>query len=183
MHNLPERDFDAARPFSKLGTDVTEFKAGGAKVYLSPVVDCFDGMPAAWSISLRPDSELCDSSLLAYLGTLPEGHPPVVGHSDGGCQYRARSWKRICEEGGIVRSMSRKGCCPDNARAEGFFGSLKEEFYHGRDWSATPPARFMEELDGFMRWYRDGRLKGFREEGRMVYDTITGRRRRLGYAV
>ena len=42
---------------------------------------------------------------------------------------------------------------------------------------------FMEELDGFMRWYRDGRLKGFREEGRMVYDTITGRRRRLGYAV
>ena len=41
----------------------------------------------------------------------------------------------------------------------------------------------MEELDGFMRWYRDGRLKGFREEGRMVYDTITGRRRRLGYAV
>lgn len=175
--------FHAARPDELVVTDVTEFKAGGAKVYLSPVVDCFDGMPAAWSISLRPDSELCDSSLLAYLGTLPEGHPPVVGHSDGGCQYRARSWKRICEEGGIVRSMSRKGCCPDNARAEGFFGSLKEEFYHGRDWSATPPARFMEELDGFMRWYRDGRLKGFREEGRMVYDTITGRRRRLGYAV
>lgn len=140
--------FHAARPDELVVTDVTEFKAGGAKVYLSPVVDCFDGMPAAWSISLRPDSELCDSSLLAYLGTLPEGHPPVVGHSDGGCQYRARSWKRICEEGGIVRSMSRKGCCPDNARAEGFFGSLKEEFYHGRDWSATPPARFNAVVQG-----------------------------------
>lgn len=176
-------DFHAGRPDELVVTDVTEFKAGGAKVYLSPVVDCFDGMPAAWSISLHPDSALCDSSLLAYLGTLPEGHPPVVGHSDGGCQYRAGSWKRICGENGVVRSMSRKGCCPDNARAEGFFGSLKEEFYHGRDWSATPPARFMEELDGFLRWYRDERLKGFREEGRMVYDTITGRRRRLGYAV
>lgn len=186
--NVPLRpdgahDFHAARPDELVVTDVTEFKAGGAKVYLSPIVDCFDGMPAAWSISLHPDSALCDSSLLAYLEGLPEGHPPVVGHSDGGCQYRARSWKRICEEGGVVRSMSRKGRCPDNARAEGFFGSLKEEFYHGRDWSSVPPERFMEELDGFLRWYRDGRLKGFREGGKVVYDTIAGRRRRLGYAV
>ncbi|MEI3230497.1 MAG: DDE-type integrase/transposase/recombinase [Gordonibacter pamelaeae] len=148
----------------------------GAKVYLSPVVDCFDGMPAAWSISLRPDSELCDSSLLAYLGTLPEGHPPVVGHSDGGCQYRARSWKRICEEGGIVRSMSRKGCCPDNARAEGFSARSRRS-------STTAATGRRPRPRASMRWYRDGRLKGFREEGRMVYDTITGRRRRLGYAV
>lgn len=186
--NVPLRedgahDFHAGRPDELVVTDVTELKAGGAKVYLSPVVDCFDGMPAAWSISLHPDSALCDSSLLGYLETLPEGHPPVTEHSDGGGPYRAGSWKRICEENGVVRSMSRKGCCPDNARAEGFFGSLKEEFYHGRDWSATPPARFMEQLDGFLRWYRDGRLKGFREGGKVVYDTIAGRRRRLGYAV
>ena len=79
--------------------------------------------------------------------------------------------------------MSRKGRCPDNARAEGFFGTLKEEFYNGRDWSAVPPERFMEELDAFTEWYRNGRLKAFRDgEGRTVYDTITGHRRRLGYA-
>ena len=78
--------------------------------------------------------------------------------------------------------MSRKGCCPDNARAEGFFGALKEEFYYGRDWSRASPEEFSAELDGYMRWYRDGRLKLFEEGGRKVYDTIMGRRRRLGYA-
>ena len=176
-------DFSAEHPDEMVVSDVAEFKAGGRKVYLSPIVDCFDGMPAAWSVSLHPDSALCDSSLRACLGTLPEGHAPVVGHTDGGCQYRAGSWKRICDEGGVVRSMSRKGRCPDNARAEGFFGTLKEEFYNGRDWSAVPPERFMEELDAFMEWYRNGRLKAFRDgEGRTVYDTITGHRRRLGYA-
>lgn len=185
--NLPLRedgthDFGASRPGELVVTDVTEFKAGGRKVYLSPIIDCFDGMPVSWSVSERPDSALCDSSLLSFLSTLPEGHPPVTAHSDGGCQYRARSWKRICGENGVVRSMSRKGCCPDNARAEGFFGILKEEFYNGRDWSAVPPGKFAEMLDDFLRWYRDGRLKAFREGGRLVYDTISGRRRRLGYA-
>ena len=46
-----------------LVTDVTEFKVGGEKVYLSPVIDCFDGLPVPWSTSRRPDAALCDSSL------------------------------------------------------------------------------------------------------------------------
>lgn len=146
--NLPLRedgrhDFSAAGPDRLVVTDVTEFKvAGGAKVYLSPVVDCFDGDPVSWSISGHPDSELTDSSLAGYMAGLPEGHPPVTAHSDGGATYRSRSWKRICEENGVVRSMSRKGCCPDNARMEGFFGTLKEEFYNGRDWSRTSATEF-----------------------------------------
>lgn len=176
-------DFSAAEPDRLVVTDVTEFKvAGDAKVYLSPVVDCFDGDPVAWSVSEHPDSALVDSALLAYAGRLPEGHPPVTAHSDGGGTYRSRSWKRICGDNGLVRSMSRKGCCPDNARMEGFFGALKEELYNGRDWSRASPAEFAEELDAYMRWYRDERLKLFEEDGRKVYDTISGRRRRLGYA-
>ena len=69
----------------------------------------------------------------------------------------------------------------NNARAEGFFGALKEEFYNGRDWSGCPPKRFVEELDAYIVWYRDERLKAFDEDGRVVYDTISGRRKRLGY--
>ena len=80
------------------------------------------------------------------------------------------SWKRPCEEGRVARSMSRKGCCPDNARMEGFFGALKEEF--------------IAALGEHVLWYRDERLKLFEEpDGSKVYDTIAGRRRRLGYAV
>ena len=186
--NLPLRgdgthDFSAPAPDSLVVTDVTEFRvAGGAKVYLSPVVDCFDGMPVSWSVSRRPDSALVDSSLGRYLSGLPAGHAPVVVHSDGGATYRSGSWKRMCEENGVVRSMSRRGRCPDNARMEGFFGALKEEFYNGRDWFRASPEEFAAALEGYILWYRDERLKLFEEDGRKVYDTISGRRRRLGYA-
>ncbi len=162
-------------------TDVTEFSIPAGKVYLSPVIDCFDGAPAAWSISRHPDSALCDGSLRAYLDGLPAGSAPTV-HTDGGATYRSASWKAIAGERGAARSMSRKACCQDNARAEGFFGTLKEEFFYGRDWSGASLAAFEEELDGYLRWYATGRLKAFREGGRTVYDTIAGRRGRLGYA-
>lgn len=186
--NVPLREdgshaFSAPEPWRMAVTDVTEFKVRGGKAYLSPVIDCFDGEPAAWSVSRRPDSELADSSLRLYLARRPEGSGPLVEHSDGGSVYRSRSWKRICAENGVVRSMSRKGCCPDNARAEGFFGTVKEEFYNGRDWSQVGFEEFKERLDGYLSWYVGGRLKAFREGGGTVYDTIAGRRRRLGYEV
>ena len=184
--NLPLRpngtpDFHSAEPGAMAVTDVTEFDVGGKKVYLSPVVDCFDGLPAAWSISTRPDSELCDSSLKNYLSSLEDSWGLVL-HTDGGMCYRSGSWKSLCQGAGIVRSMSRKGRSPDNARAEGFFGTLKEEFYNGRDWSRMPVDEFIAKLDEYISWYCDGRLKAFQEDGKTVYDTILGRRRRLGYA-
>ena len=55
--------------------------------------------------------------------------------------------------------MSRKGCSPDNARCERFFGRLKVEFFHGRDWSRTTIAEFAEMLDAYLTWYRDIRIK------------------------
>lgn len=184
--NLPLRadgthDFSAPAPDKMVVTDVTEFAVGSGKVYLSPIVDCFDGLPVAWSVSTHPDSELCSSSLERYLAR-HRTHDGVVCHTDGGSCYRTRSWKEICARNGVVRSMSRKGRSPDNARAEGFFGTLKEEFYNGRDWRRCSIDEFTEQLDAYMEWYRTGRLKAFREDGRTVYDTILGRRKRLGYA-
>ena len=55
--------------------------------------------------------------------------------------------------------MSRKGCSPDNARCEGFFGRLKIEFFHGCDWAEVTIEKFMDMLDAYLSWYRDGRLK------------------------
>lgn len=179
--NLPLRkdgthDFGCDAPGKLVVTDVTEFKTGGTKVYLSPIIDCFDGMPIAYASSLHPDSELCDTSLLR---ALKKASIRTI-HSDGGNCYRTGTWKSICEKAGVVRSMSRKGCCGDNARAEGFFGILKKEFYHGHDWSKTPPDQFMRELDEYIRWYKEDRLKAFVENGRQIYDTLAGRRTRLG---
>src|SRR5699024_11682214 len=99
---------------------------------------------------------------------------------DRGWHYRTPDWVRACGEAGVERSMSRKGHSPDNAACEGFFGRLKVEFFHGRDWRGVSAERFAAELAEWIRWYREGRLKAFDEGGRKVYDTIAGRRRRLG---
>ncbi len=150
--------FGADRPNELWVTDVTEFRIPAGKVYLSPIVDCFDGMPISWSSSTSPDAEMANSSLLGACRQLREGEHPKV-HSDRGCHYRWPGWLRICEEHGLVRSMSRKGCSPDNARAEGFFGRLKVEFFYGQDWSGVTMEEFMGRLDAYLSWYRDGRLK------------------------
>jgi transposase InsO family protein len=78
--------------------------------------------------------------------------------------------------------MSRKGRSGDNAAAEGFFGILKSEFYYPRDWTGVTSEEFVAALDQWMREYSSKRLKAFREEGKVVYDTIDGRRRRLGHS-
>lgn len=139
-------------------TDVTEFRIPAGKCYLSPIIDCFDGMPLYWSISTSPDAEMANSSLLGACEWLGEGDHPKV-HSDRGGHYRWPGWISICEKYGLVRSMSRKGCSPDNARCEGFFGRLKVEFFYGRDWSGVTIEEFMAMLDAYLSWYRDIRIK------------------------
>lgn len=153
------RRFHAEKPNELWITDAAEFRIPAGKACLSPIVDCFDGMPPSWSISTSPDAETANSSLLGACKWLGEGDHPKI-HSDRGRHYRWPGWIRICDENGLVRSMSRKGCSPDNARCEGFFGRLKIEFFHGCDWTGAALEEFMGMLDAYLRWYRDVRIKG-----------------------
>lgn len=150
--------FRAEAPNELWVTDITEFRIPSGRCYLSPVIDCFDGMPIGWSIGTSPNAELANSSLLEACARLRDGDHPRV-HTDRGGHYRWPGWIAICAERGLVRSMSRKGRSPDNARAEGFFGRLKVEFFHGRDWSGVTMDEFMEMLDRYMAWYREARRK------------------------
>lgn len=175
-------DFSADAPGKLLVTDVTEFSLNGFRAYLSPVIDCWDGCPVGVAVSLRPDQELCSSSLDMALASLPAGSAPVV-HTDGGACYRGGRWRAQCERAGATRSMSRKGTCPDNARAEGFFGTLKQEFFYGREWAGVSPGAFEAELLAYVGWYVRGRPRLFREGGRSFYETLADHRRRLGVPV
>lgn len=150
--------FLAESPNEKWVTDVTEFRIKAGKVYLSPIIDCFDGMPLSWSISTSPNAEMANMSLLGACEWLREGDHPII-HSDRGCHYRWPGWIEICDENGLVRSMSRKGSSPDNARAEGFFGRLKIEFFFDCEWDDVALDEFMDMLDAYLRWYRDVRIK------------------------
>ena len=156
--NLVARDFSAAAPDELWVTDVTEFRVPAGKVYLSAVVDCYDGRPAGWRIGPRPTASLANGSLLDALAARREGARTVV-HSDRGGHYRWPGWIAICGEHGLARSMSAKGCSPDNAACEGFFGRLKNEFFHYRDWEGVSLAEFSERLDAYLRYYCSGRIK------------------------
>ncbi|OZG48912.1 integrase core domain-containing protein, partial [Pseudoscardovia radai] len=171
--NIVNRDFHADAPNRLWVTDITEFSIPAGKVYLSPVIDCYDGMPVAWTIGTSPNSALSNGMLRKACAALKPGEGPVI-HSDRGCHYRWDGWISICEENGLVRSMSAKGCSPDNAAAEGFFGRLKQEFFHKRSFAGVSLREFIRRLDEYMTWYRDERIKT--EFG----TSIAARRRELG---
>ena len=86
-------------------------------------------------------------------------------------------WAGACEAGHVTRSMSRKARSPDNARAEGFFGTLKCDFFDGRDWSGVTFEQFSAALDEYIEWYRGGKLKKS-----LGWRTIRQSREELGYA-
>lgn len=156
--NLVARNFHADAPNRLWLTDITQFSIPAGKVYLSPIIDCFDGMPVSWRIGTSPNAEMANSMLEEACSQLADGDRPVC-HSDRGCHYRWPGWVRICKEHGIIRSMSKKGCSPDNSACEGFFGRLKNEFFHDRDWGGESIEGFMAKLDDYMNYYRDGRIK------------------------
>lgn len=101
------------------------------------MVDCFDGKVVSSSLCTRPDAELVNTMLDNAVETLNAGERPVI-HSDRGGHYRWPGWLGRVNAAGLIRSMSRKGCSPDNAACEGFFGRLKTEMYYGRKWLRIP---------------------------------------------
>jgi putative transposase len=153
--NLLDRDFDATAPNQKWVTDVTEFRVGDRKLYLSPVMDLFDRQIIAHSIGPSPTLQLTNSSLQAALATLDDGQAPLV-HSDQGFQYQHPSWRRLLADAGATQSMSRKANCYDNAVIENFFGHLKAELFHHtryRDTDALTTA-----LHDYIHWYNTERI-------------------------
>jgi transposase InsO family protein/transposase-like protein len=156
--NIIARDFHAESPNEKWLTDLTEFAIPAGKVYLSPIVDCFDGMAISWTIGTSPNAELVNSMLMNAISTLGENENPLV-HSDRGCHYRWPGWIELMNSNGLVRSMSKKGCSPDNSACEGFFGRLKLEFFYGRDWQGVSIGEFVDELDRHLHWYNETRIK------------------------
>ena len=156
--NIINRNFHADEPNKKWLTDITEFAIPAGKVYLSPIIDCFDGMVVSWNISRTPDSILVNSMLEDAIGTLlPSEHPLI--HTDRGSHYRWPGWIERMEKAGLTRSMSKKGCSPDNAACEGFFGRLKNEMFYGRSWMDVSMEAFIDEINSYINWYNTKRIK------------------------
>lgn len=127
--NILDRKFKATKPNQKWTTDVTEFKVGNEKLYLSPVLDLHHGEIVAFELGRRPTLDLVLNSLRKAASILSEDDRPLM-HSDQGWQYRMPAYQHLLQRHGMVQSMSRKGNCHDNATMESFFGILKSELFH-----------------------------------------------------
>lgn len=156
--NLLERNFHAQRPNVKWLTDITEFSIPAGKVYLSPIIDCFDGMPVSWVIGTSPDANMVNSMLDKAVLSLKEDEHPIV-HSDRGAHYRWPGWIERMEKYHLIRSMSQKGCSPDNSACEGFFGVIKNAVFYGRDWKNISIDEFICFLNDYLYWFREKRIK------------------------
>lgn len=157
--NLINRDFQAATPNEKWLTDITEFQIPAGKVYLSPMIDCFDGLVVSWTIGTRPDADLVNTMLDAAIETVATSENRPVIHSDRGAHYRWPGWLARVHNAKLIRSMSRKGCSPDNAACEGFFGRLKTELFYPRNWQDITIEQFIQIVDSYIRWYNEKRIK------------------------
>jgi transposase InsO family protein len=158
VKNIINRNFHADKPNSKWLTDITEFHIPAGKIYLSPIIDCFDGLPVSWTIGTAPDADLVNTMLDEAIALLNDYEKPII-HTDRGCHYRWPGWISRMDNAGLIRSMSKKGCSPDNSACEGFFGRLKNEMFYGRSWIGVSIEEFIQILDSYIRWYAESRIK------------------------
>ena len=154
--NLLERDFHADRPNEKWVTDVTEFALFGQKLYLSPILDLYNGEIVSFSLSERSGFRLTTDMLEKAFSKIPHGTNLVL-HSDQGWQYQMKPYQRTLEAIGIRQSMSRKGNCLDNAVIENFFGHLKSELLYLQNFESIE--HFKRELLEYLDYYNNRRIK------------------------
>ena len=155
--NLINRDFHASAPNQKWTTDITEFSLFGTKLYLSPILDMYNGEIISYNISERPHLGQVMDMLDKAFARIPDG-TNLVFHSDQGWQYQHRMYQQRLKEKGIHQSMSRKGNCLDNAVMENFFGLLKSELLYLRDFKDV--SEFRDELEKYIFYYNNYRIKG-----------------------
>lgn len=154
--NRLNRRFHATQPNTKWTTDITEFKVHGQKLYLSPILDLFNGEIVSYSLAKTPDFRLVMDMLQQALRKIPE-HGPLLLHSDQGWHYQMKPYQRLLRENSITQSMSRKGNCYDNSVIENFFGVLKTEFFSNQSFSSAQC--FQNELDQYIQYYNNSRIK------------------------
>jgi putative transposase len=123
--NILNRDFRASKPGEKYATDITYIPTQRKMVYLCTVIDLYNNEPVAWNISDTADKNI-SLNTIKTLSKKVDLRNSII-HSDQGIQYTNKSYVELLEKLCVKQSMSRKGNCWDNAKAESFFSHYKCE--------------------------------------------------------
>lgn len=125
--NLIKQDFSAEEPYRKLLTDITQIQCSDGKLYISPILDCFNGEVLSLCMRNNMKKELCIDTVQA-LRRYPV--KDAILHSDRGSQYTSTAFRETLEAMNIRQSLSGVDHCYDNARMESFFATLKKELLY-----------------------------------------------------
>jgi putative transposase len=139
--NLLDRDFTAEAPNRKWATDITYLPTAAGWVYLAVVLDLFGRKVVGWSMGLSLATELVSTALRGAIESRRPDGKRLLHHSDRGCQYTSDACQKTLRTLGITCSMSRTGCCYDNAVMERFFWSLKHEWTNHQTFANLEEAR------------------------------------------
>ena len=156
--NLLKRDFKSNKPNQKWVTDVTEFKVNNEKLYLSPIVDLYNGEVISYNLSRHPIFNQIIDMIEKAFKKIPD-NTDLILHSDQGWQYQMKHYQHILRQKGIRQSMSRKGNCLDNACAESFFGILKSELYYIKEKEYKTIEELEKDIIEYIDYYNNRRIK------------------------
>ncbi len=127
--DLCERDFTATAPGVKLVGDITYIRSWQGWVYLATVIDCHSRMVVGWAMADHMRTSLVTDALDAARQNYTL-NDRCIFHSDRGSQYTSSDLAAYLERHNMRGSMGRTGVCWDNAMAESFFATLKNEFVY-----------------------------------------------------
>lgn len=154
--NVLQRNFKSDTPNQKWATDVTEFNVSGNKLYLSPIIDLFNGEIVSFDLSERPVFSQIIRMLKKSFRKV-KSTQNIILHSDQGWQYQMKHYQNLLKEKGIVQSMSRKGNCLDNAVIENFFGTIKSEMFYTRKFGSIQELK--KEIVKYIQYYNNDRIR------------------------
>ena len=153
--NVLNRQFSVSQIDQVYVSDITYIWTREGWLYLAVVIDLCSRKVVGWSTSKRMKTKLvCDALKMALWQRRPK--PGLIHHSDRGSQYASDAFRKLLKDNKIVGSMSRKGNCWDNAVAESFFGSLKQERVQWYDYRTRNDARqdIVQYISMFYNSYR-----------------------------
>ena len=126
--NILNQVFDTDQPNQKWVTDITYLPLVNGFVYLAVVLDLFGRKVVGWELSDSLATPLISGALRDAIEKRRPETSGLLIHSDRGCQYTSDEYQSQLKTMNITCSMSRTGCCYDNAVMERFFWSLKNEW-------------------------------------------------------
>ncbi len=164
-HNKPvyrnelDQNFDVEQPNQAWVSDISYVWTSEGWLYLAVVIDLNSRNVVGWSMGSRMKAQLvCDALTMAIWQRQPKAG--LIVHSDQGVQYASHQYRKLLSSHGFTGSMSKKGCCWDNAVAESFFGSLKQERVQWRNYETRNDAK-QDILNYITIWYNSYRLHSY----------------------